>query len=68
MITYPQTSMGIIITEYLMLAESFNIEKKTTLLMQFLIKFTRNWKFMNNEKHLIEKYLLPLAQNKGLYF
>ena len=38
MITYPQTSMGIIITEYLMLAESFNIEKENNFINAILDK------------------------------
>ena len=38
MITYPQTSLGIIITEYLMLAESFNIEKENSFINAILDK------------------------------
>ena len=38
MITYPRTSIGIIITEYLMLAESFSIEKETNFINAILDK------------------------------
>ena len=38
MITYPRTSMGIIITEYLMLAESFSIEKENNFINAILDK------------------------------
>ena len=38
MITYPKTSMGIIITEYLMLAESFSIEKENNFINAILDK------------------------------
>ena len=38
MITYPKTSMGIIITEYLMLAESFSIEKENDFINAILDK------------------------------
>ena len=38
MITYPKTSMGIIITEYLMLAESFSIEKDNNFINAILDK------------------------------
>ena len=38
MITYPQTSLGIIITEYLMLAESFNIDKENNFINAILDK------------------------------
>jgi len=38
MIAYPKTSMGIIITEYLMLAESFNIEKDNKFINAILDK------------------------------
>ena len=38
MISYPQTSMGIIITEYLMLAESFSIEKDNNFINAILDK------------------------------
>jgi len=38
MITYPSTSIGIIITEYLMLAESFSIEKETNFINAILDK------------------------------
>ena len=38
MIAYPKTSMGIIITEYLMLAESFNIEKENNFINAILDK------------------------------
>ena len=38
MISYPQTSMGIIITEYLMLAESFSIEKENNFINAILDK------------------------------
>ena len=38
MITYPQTSIGIIITEYLMLAESFNIDKENNFINAILDK------------------------------
>ena len=41
MITYPQTSIGIIITEYLMLAESFNIEKENNFINAILDKIHR---------------------------
>ena len=38
MITYPNTSMGIIITEYLILAESFSIEKDNNFINGILDK------------------------------
>ena len=38
MITYPKTSMGIIITEYLMLAESFSIEEENNFINAILDK------------------------------
>ncbi len=38
MITYPKTSMGIIVTEYLMLAESFSIEKENNFINAILDK------------------------------
>ena len=38
MITYPKTSLGIIITEYLMLAESFSIEKDNSFINAILDK------------------------------
>ena len=38
MITYPKTSMGIIITEYLMLAESFSVEKDNNFINGILDK------------------------------
>ena len=38
MITYPTTSMGIIITEYLILAESFSIEKDNNFINGILDK------------------------------
>ncbi len=38
MITYPKTSIGIIATEYLKLAESFNIEKENSFLNAILDK------------------------------
>ena len=38
MITYPKTSMGIIISEYLMLAESFSIEKENNFINAILDK------------------------------
>tara|TARA_B100000900_G_scaffold410204_1_gene427566 strand:+ start:371 stop:832 length:462 start_codon:yes stop_codon:yes gene_type:complete len=36
MISYPKTSMGIIVTEYLMLAESFSIEKENSFINAIL--------------------------------
>ena len=38
MITFPRTSMGIIVTEYLMLAESFSIEKENNFINAILDK------------------------------
>ena len=38
MISYPQTTMGIIVTEYLMLAESFSIEKENNFINAILDK------------------------------
>ncbi len=42
MITYPKTSLGIIVTEYLMLAESFNIEKENNFINAILDKIHKN--------------------------
>tara|TARA_Y100000766_G_C18728388_1_gene517575 strand:- start:10 stop:471 length:462 start_codon:yes stop_codon:yes gene_type:complete len=36
MISYPKTSMGIIVTEYLMLAESFSIERENSFINAIL--------------------------------
>ena len=42
MITYPQTSMGISVTEYLMLAESFSIEKENNFINAILVQIHQN--------------------------
>ena len=44
MISYPQTSMGIITTEYLMLAESFSIEKENNFINAILDKIHQKLK------------------------
>ena len=42
MMIYPKTSIGIIISEYIMFTESFFTDKEFHLLMQYLRKFTIN--------------------------
>ncbi len=44
MITYPQTSLGIIVTEYLKLAEYFNFEKENGFLNAILDRINKHLK------------------------